>query len=49
MAQWRKAASKAWLVGRKLKLYDPALARRILESQGGLDGMITELESIGAL
>lgn len=49
MAQWRKAASKAWIVGKKLKLYDPSLARRILESQGGLDDMIEELESIGAL
>ena len=49
MAQWRKAATKSWLIGKKLKLYDPALARRILEAQGGLGGMIGELEKIGAL
>lgn len=49
MAEWQKAATKAWLVGKKLKLYDPGLARRILEAQGGLDGMIKELEGIGAL
>ncbi len=49
MAQWRKAASKSWLVGKKLKLYDPAMARRILDAQGGLGGMIEELKKIGAL
>ena len=35
--QWRNAAARAWLVGRKLKLYDPALASRILKSQPGLE------------
>ena len=49
MAQWRAAATKAWLVGKKLKLYDPKLARRILEAQAGLGGMIKQLEKIGAL
>lgn len=49
MALWRKAAAKSWLVGKKLKLYDRALARRILEAQDGLDLMIGELEKIGAL
>jgi len=49
MAQWRKAAAKSWLIGKKLKLYDPGLARRILEAQGGLGDMIAELEKIGAL
>ncbi len=49
MAQWRAASTKAWLVGKKLKLYDPALARKILESQSGLDGMIKALEKAGAL
>lgn len=49
MAQWREAATKAWLVGKKLKLYDPGLARRILQSQSGLDGMIKALEEVGAL
>lgn len=49
MAQWHKAAAQAWLVGKKLKLYDPALARRILEAQDGTDILIAELERIGAL
>jgi TRAP-type C4-dicarboxylate transport system substrate-binding protein len=49
MAQWRAASTKAWLVGKKLKLYDPALARRILKAQSGLDGMIAALEKAGAL
>ena len=49
MAEWRKASSKAWLVGKKLKLYDPALARRILEAQSGLDDFIKQLDGIGAL
>ena len=49
MAQWRKASAKAWLVGKKLNLYDPSLARRILESQEGIQDFVAELESIGAL
>lgn len=49
MAQWRKASSKAWLIGKKLNLYDPALARRILDSQEGLGDFKKELEKIGAL
>ena len=49
LAQWRKAAAKAWLVGQKLKLYDPALARRILDAQEGLDEFRQELTEIGAL
>lgn len=49
MALWRKAAAKSWLIGKKLKLYDAGLARRILEAQGGLEEMISELENIGAL
>ena len=49
MAEWRKAASKAWLVGKKLKLYDPAMARRILDAQTGLEDFKKELEKIGAL
>lgn len=49
MVLWRKAAAKSWLIGAKLKLYDRAVARRILEAQGGLGDMIKELKSIGAL
>lgn len=49
MTQWRKSSAQAWLVGKKLKLYDPALARRILESQEGTQEFIAELQSLGAL
>ena len=49
MSEWRKAAAKSWLIGSKLKLYDPQLARRIMQAQEGLEGMIEELEAIGAL
>ena len=49
MAEWRKASTKAWLVGKKLKLYDPALAGRILDAQSGLDAFKAELEKNGAL
>lgn len=49
MAQWRKASAQAWLVGKKLNLYEPALARRILESQEDTQDFIGELESLGAL
>lgn len=49
MAQWRNAAAKAWLVAKKLKLYDPALARRILNAQSGMGGFIKQLDKIGAL
>jgi len=49
MVQWRNAAAKAWLVGKKLKLYDPAMARRILDAQSGMDGFINQLDKIGAL
>jgi len=49
MNQWRKASAQAWLLGKKLKLYDPAVARRILESQDGTDGFVAELTSLGAL
>lgn len=49
MAQWRKASAQAWLVGKKLNLYDPAVARRILESQNGTEDFVAELQSLGAL
>jgi TRAP-type C4-dicarboxylate transport system substrate-binding protein len=49
MSQWHKAAAQAWLVGKKLKLYDPALARRILEAQDGIEALIGELAAIGAI
>jgi TRAP-type C4-dicarboxylate transport system substrate-binding protein len=49
MVQWRNAAAKAWLVGKKLKLYDPAMARRILDAQSGMDGFINQLDQIDAL
>ena len=49
MAQWRNASARAWLVAKKLKLYDPAMARRILEAQSGMDDFIKQLEQAGAL
>ncbi len=49
MAKWRAAAAKSWVVGRKMDLYDTGLAQRILEAQGGLDGMIAALKKEGAL
>ena len=49
MVQWRNAAAKAWLVGKKLKLYDPAMARRILDAQSGMGGFINQLDQIDAL
>ena len=49
LGQWRRASARAWLVGKKLKLYDPKLARRILESQAGLEDLVKELERLGAL
>jgi TRAP-type C4-dicarboxylate transport system substrate-binding protein len=49
MAQWRNAAAKAWLIAKKLKLYDATMARRILDAQSGMDGFINQLETIGAL
>jgi len=33
MAQWRQAAAKAWVVSKRMKLYDTALARRVLATQ----------------
>lgn len=49
LAKWRTAAARAWLVGKKLKLYDPALAARILKEQSGLEDFTAELKKIGAL
>lgn len=49
MRQWRKSAAAAWLVGRKLDLYDPKLALRILQGQEGQEEFIAELKKIGAL
>jgi TRAP-type C4-dicarboxylate transport system substrate-binding protein len=49
MAQWRKASAQAWLVGKKLNLYDAPMAVRILESQDGTQDFIAELQSLGAL
>ena len=48
-SEWRNASAKAWLVASKLKLYDPALARRILESQSGTEEFITQLDELGVL
>lgn len=49
MVEWRNAAAKAWLVGKKLKLYDPVMAQRILDAQSGLDDFKKQLKKIGAL
>ena len=46
---WRAAAARSWAIGKQLKLYDPALARRILESQDGTDAFIKQLEALGSL
>jgi hypothetical protein len=47
--QWRLASAEAWVVGKDLELYDPAVARRILESQEGMEEFIATLERAGAL
>lgn len=49
MAQWRRASVDAWVLGKRLGLYDAALARRVLESQDGMDEFIAELDRVGAL
>ncbi len=49
MTEWRKASTRAWLVGKKLNLYDAALARRILDAQSGLGEFKKALTEIGAL
>lgn len=49
MAQWRQAAAKAWVVSKRMKLYDTALARRVLATQDGLKDFMKELEKLGAL
>ncbi len=49
MSQWRKSAAAAWLTGKKLDLYDPKLALRILQAQEGQEEFIAELRRIGAL
>ena len=49
MAAWKKSAAQAWLIGKKLNLYDPKLALRILQAQDGQEDFIAELKKIGAL
>ncbi|GAB5469190.1 MAG: hypothetical protein Kilf2KO_22200 [Rhodospirillales bacterium] len=49
MAEWRAAAARSWAVGKQLKLYDPAMARRILETQEGTAAFIEQLEKQGSL
>ena len=49
MIEWRAAAARSWALGKQLKLYDPALARRILESQTGTGEFIKQLEAQGSL
>ena len=49
MAQWRQAAAKAWVVSKRMKLYDAALARRVSATQDGLEDFMKELEKLGAL
>ncbi len=49
MTEWRDAAARSWAVGKQLKLYDPALARRILEAQHGTAEFIKQLEALGSL
>ncbi len=49
MAKWRTAAARSWQVAKQLKLYDPALARRILEAQADSKALVAELEKQGSL
>ena len=49
LEQWRLASAGAWSTGLKYGLYDPAMARRILESQDGTAAFIETLEAAGAL
>ena len=49
MVQWKTNAARSWEVGRQLKLYDPALARKILETQKGTEDFIKQLEAQGSL
>lgn len=49
MKQWRKTAAQSWLIGKKLNLYDPKLALRVLQAQDGQEEFIAELKKIGAL
>lgn len=49
MKQWRQAAAKSWLIGKKMGLYNADLARKVLKAQEGQGDMIAELEKLGAL
>jgi len=49
MAAWRNASVKAWLIAKQLKLYDPELAQKILDSQSGIDDFKEQLKQAGAL
>jgi TRAP-type transport system periplasmic protein len=48
LKQWQLASATAWAVGKQLGLYDPLVARRILEAQDGMDEFISALEQAGA-
>ncbi len=50
--RWRSGARllpKAWVVSKRMKLYDAALACRVLATQDGLEDFMKELEKLGAL
>lgn len=49
MKEWRRLSAKAWVTGKRLGLYDPKLARKVLEAQGGQEDLIVELEKHGAI
>lgn len=49
LEQWRLASAGAWAFGKKLNLYDPALALRILEAQEGTESFVETLKSADAL
>lgn len=49
LAEWRKNAARAWMLGKQLNLYDAGRARRILEAQQGTGAFISQLEELGAL
>ncbi len=49
LEQWRLASASAWTIGRDLNLYDPAMARRILEAQEDTEAFIETLVGAGAL
>ncbi len=47
--EWRNASARAWLVGKKLKLYEVDQALKILNSQSGLESFVEQLKKVRAL